>query len=207
MSDIKFDIKMTKQDLAQLQKELGEIAGPILGQTVKALSKEILEIPAVQKFAAFMNTKQFREDFGIFISDAKDMRNRFLEAISNIQIVKLSKDGSVKIKIVDEDELRAATLYKWTSIRLTSKKRAKKAILVNAWDIYENGIVAGEHSGIILGYRKNNKLKSVINQGLSRSGSALMVRTTGPSFGFFYGAAPRGTQEIKSALRKKYGRE
>lgn len=151
--------------------------------TTDAVREKIVNIVmnsiSIRKWNAFLTSEQFMSDFGIDDSSAKNMWSDFMSIVSDVKIIPDSH--GVSIKAIDQSSIRIVMDHVWSN-------KAGRQIEVNAWDIYEYGVIGGRSSaGRIYGHHVSPAI-SASQKRYSRSGISIMKK--GGSVNFNKGNAP-----------------
>lgn len=199
---INFTVSISKNFEAQLKRDIQKRMGQNAGLFLKTILFNMhRKVPAIRKFIDFMSSDQFRSDFGIEKAEADKMQADFrkvFEGSDPFQHSELRKEGNdVVVRLVDQEFLRRLTFFIWDTAS-TSKKRYT---FVNAWDVYEYGVVAFHKKDIIKGFELI-EAKSRQQKIISRSDLSLMKKTRGKFFRFHHGKAPR-INAIRAGLLKR----
>jgi len=174
-----FKPKIDKRSLRRIEKKaIRAIASN--PSTKERLGQLLVESPAMTKWKSLFESEQFQIDFGIYSGDARTMANDFFDEVKNIRIV-VSQPGEIVVQAFYEKAMRAITTNIW-------RHRSHPDIIVNAWDVYEYGIVGNKNSGGIIKDYHVERADTPSEKAASRSNKALMKK--GGSFSFNTGKAP-----------------
>jgi hypothetical protein len=181
--------RMDKRSLRRIEKKVVRAiaANPA---TKKRLGELIVESPSMTKWKALFESEQFQIDFGMYSGDVKSMSEDFFDEVKNVRVV-VSQPGQIILQAFDEKAMRAITTNIW-------RHGDHSDIIVNAWDIYEYGVVGDKNSGGVI---DNYHVERAITPGeraASRSNKALMKK--GGNFSFNNGKAP-GINFARSSIR------
>ncbi len=195
MAGISFDVEMSK---AQLDNIVRRIKKSIEGQApvlAFAMVNELGATAAVDKFVNFTKSNQFVSEFGIPAIDAANMYDRLFKTFNTIgsltehSIIKKAANGDMLFKLVSENYLRDITEHLWAPTPESTSDAPP--ILVNAWDVYEYGIVGSDFTGGRIKNAYLTNVKSDAQKDYSRSDLSIMIRKKGSFFKFGTGAAPK----------------
>lgn len=173
---INFKPTFNKQNLKLIEEK---IKNSLMGASVKErIVRIIMNSISIRKWNIFLTSEQFRADFGIDAGGAKNMWSDFTSIVSDVNIVRDS--SGVSILGLDQNRIRAVMDHVWTN-------KAGRRINVNAWDIYEYGVIGDSGKGRIFGHHVSPITNSTQKR-YSRSGLAVMKR--GGSVSFNKGQSP-----------------
>ena len=174
---IRLKAEFDKSSLARIEQKIKRALTS--ESTREKIVNIVMNSISIRKWNAFLTSKQFMGDFGIAPSDAKNMWSDFTSIVSDINIT--ADSGGVNIRGISQNNIRAIMDHVWSN-------KAGRQIRVNAWDVYEYGIVGeGGGNGRIFGHHVSPAVNSSQKR-YSRSGLSIMKR--GGSVNFNKGSAP-----------------
>jgi hypothetical protein len=135
MSFLSFETKITNGMAAEVHKRIMSELIRRSPEAMRFAGGLIRDIPEVRKLLSFMGSSRFRADFGIGVEDKTRILKETREVFSGINNIFSASKNIVSFSFLPQDKLRETTSALWTNVNLN------RVILVNAWDIYEYGII------------------------------------------------------------------
>ena len=201
---VSFSVEMSGSQLQNLANRINksiENRAPLIAFTVV---NELGKLDKVSKFRDFLRSVQFFSDFGIDPLSGVEMSDRFYSFFNKISTLNehsiiFKRGHNIFFKLLDQNKIREDTTNIWAATPESTNNKA--AILVNAWDVYEYGIIGSKNTnGRIPGYIER-AAKGSVEKKISRSGISLMIPNQGRSFIFGKENAPR-IMSIRGAILK-----